>query len=597
MLKAREEVNEKHKWDIEAMYQSLDSWEADFAQVQMQKDEVKALQGTLGSSAESLYKVLSLKDELSMKAENVYVFAHLKHDEDTANPEYQALSARADHLITEVYALISFIEPEILGVDKAKLDSYIASYEPLSTYKHYIDEIVRLREHTLSDEMENVLAKVSEIGQAASKIFEMLNNADLKFGTIIDENGNEKELTHGSYLSFMESQNRDVRKAAFLALYKAYIEHKNTLAESYAASVRNDVFFASQRKYKSCLEASLTPSNIPTSVYHNLIESVNAHLPSLHKYMEIRKKALGLSELHMYDIYVPLITEANNDIGYDKACERVIKSLAPMGDEYVGALKAGLDSRWIDIYENKGKKSGAYSWGSYLSHPYILLNYDNKVNDMFTLTHEIGHSMQSYLSRQNQPYVYGSYTLFVAEVASTVNEALLMEYLLNTEKDEFMKKHLINYYIEQFRGTVFRQTMFAEFELKTHEMAEAGEALTSQVMNKMYRELNEKYFGKNVILDEEIDYEWSRIPHFYRPFYVYQYATGYAAAIALSKKILGGNVDGYLQFLKSGSSMYPIDQLKVAGVDMGEPEAVNMALETFGKLVDELGEILGGQNR
>jgi len=587
MPKTREQVNEKHKWDMEAMYKNVTDWEADFAWLSAKKDEVKSLKGTLGQSAESLYRCLSERDELLMKAENVYVYAHLKHDEDTANAEYQALSSRSASLLTDVYADISFIEPEILEMDEAKLKNYLENHAPLGIYKHYFDGILRLKEHTLSDEMEEVLAKVSEIGQAASKIFSMLNNADLKFGVIEDEDGNDKELTHGSYLSFMESRDRGVRKAAFTSLYKAYIDHKNTLAESYAASVRNDVFFATQRKYESCLDASLKGNNIPVSVYHNLIKAVNDNLPSLHKYMDIRKKALGVDELHMYDIYVPLVAEVDNHIDYEKAGETIMKSLAPMGNEYLDALKAGLESKWVDIYENENKKSGAYSWGSYLSHPYILMNYDNKVNDMFTLTHEIGHSMQSHFTRKSQPFIYGDYTIFVAEVASTVNEALLMDYLLKTEKEATMRKYLINYYIEQFRGTVFRQTMFAEFELKTHEMAEAGEALTSDVMNKIYRELNEKYFGPNVVLDDEIAYEWSRIPHFYRAFYVYQYATGFAAAVALSKKILDGDVDGYLAFLKSGSSKYPIEQLKLADIDMSEPDAVNMALRLFGELVDE----------
>ncbi|MCL2565239.1 MAG: oligoendopeptidase F [Defluviitaleaceae bacterium] len=586
-LKTREEIKEEYKWDIGAMYKTDADWEADFSKVKEGAGAVAALKGTLGSSAESLHNCLKLKDELYMIAENIYVYANLKHDEDTENPTYQALSARVDSLLTEVMAQLSFIEPEILAIDKGTLGGYINNYEPLKPYKHYIEGILRLKEHTLSDEMETVLAKVSEIGQAASKIFTMLNNADLKFGTIKDENGKDKEVTHGSYLSLMESKSRDVRKAAFEALYKAYIAHKNTLAESYAASVRNAVFFAKERKYKSCLDASLFGNNIPTEVYHNLIKTVHAHLPSLHKYMEVRKRALKIDTLHIYDIYVPLVPEIDTNIDYDKAKDMVIKSLAPLGDEYVSELKAGFDARWVDIYENKGKKSGAYSWGSYKSHPYILLNYDNKVNDMFTLTHEIGHSMHSHLTRKNQAFVYGDYTLFVAEVSSTVNEALLMEYLLNTEKDGNMKKYLINYYMEQFRATLFRQTMFAEFELKTHEMVEAGEALTSQELNKIYRELNEKYFGKSVALDEQIDYEWSRIPHFYRPFYVYQYATGHSAAIALSRKILDGNTDGYLKFLKSGSSMYPIDQLKMAGVDMGNPEAVDLALNVFDELVDK----------
>ena len=585
-LKKREEINEDYKWDLKVMYPTDDKWEADFISVKKSKETVAALKGTLSDSAESLYNCLSQKDELFMIAENIYVYAHLKHDEDTEDPTYQAISARVDSLLTEAAADLSFIEPEILAIDSETLTNYVENYEPLKLYKHYIEGILRLSEHTLSDEMENVLAQVSEIGQAASKIFTMLNNADMKFESIKDEDGNDREVTHGSYLGLMESKSRTVREAAFRSLYSAFIAHKNTLAESYAASVRNDVFFAKQRRYDSCLDAALKANNIPQSVYHSLIKTVNAHLPSLHKYMDVRKKILGLSELHMYDIYVPLVPEIDTQIDYNKAKETIISSLAPLGEEYVRELKSGFDSKWIDIYENKGKKSGAYSWGSYSSPPYILMNYDNKTNDMFTLTHELGHSLHSHFSRKNQEFVYGDYTIFVAEVSSTVNEALLMEHLLNTETDDNMKKYLINYYMEQFRGTLFRQTMFAEFELKTHEMAEAGEALTNQALNSIYRELNEKYFAKSVVLDEEIDYEWSRIPHFYRPFYVYQYATGYAAAIALSRKILKGDTAGYLKFLKSGSSMYPIDQLKMAGVDMSNPEAIDMALNVFDGLVE-----------
>jgi len=360
MIKERKEIDEKYKWDMEAMYKSLAAWETDFEQVSKQKELVKSLKGTLGQNAENLYKCLNARDELIMKAENVYVYAHLRRDEDTANPEYQALSARADSLFTDVYADISFIEPEILEIETDKLRTFIESYEPLALYKHHLDEMLRLKEHTLSDEMEEVLAKVSEIGQAASKIFGVLNNADLNFGKIRDEDGNEKDLTHGSYIGFLESRDRSVRKAAFTSMYKAYIDHKNTLAESYAASVRNDIFFATQRKYESCLDASLKANNIPVSVYHNLIKAVNDNLSALHKYMDIRKKTLGVDELHMYDVHVPLVGEIDNHIDYETAKETVIKSLAPMGLEYVDALKAGLDKRWVDIYENKNKRSGAY---------------------------------------------------------------------------------------------------------------------------------------------------------------------------------------------------------------------------------------------
>ena len=499
------------------------------------------------------------------------------------------MSGKADTLITMYSSVCSFIEPEILSVPSEEIEKALKNTAELSVYKHYIKDILREKEHILPAEQENILAQVYEIAQAPDNIFGMLNNADLKFDDIKDEKGNLLPMTHGKYISYLESPDREIRKQAFYSCYSAYLKQKNTLSAIYGASVKKDVFFSKVRKYNSALEASLFQTNIPVSVYHNLIATVNKFLPLMHRYIDIRKKKLNLEELHMYDLYTPIVKDADTKMPYEKAKEIIIKALSPLGDEYISNLKKGLSEGWIDIYENEGKRSGAYAWGAYGCHPYVSLNYDETINSMFTLVHEMGHAMHSHYTWSNQPYVYGDYTIFVAEVASTVNEALLMEYLLKTTTDKNAGEYLINYFLEQFRGTLFRQTMFAEFELITHELVEKGETLTFDGLCKIYRELNVKYFGNNIVIDDEIDREWARIPHFYNAFYVYQYATGYSAAIALSQKILKENgASDYLEFLKKGSSEYSIDLLKTAGVDMSVSKPIEDAMEVFKGLLDKI---------
>ncbi len=594
-IKKRSEVSEEFKWKISDLCESDEKWESLFSEAMNEIKKIGEYKGKIQDKnnyknfGKTLLNCLKAKDKAGIITETVYVYANLRANEDSGNSKYQAMSGRADTLITAFSSESAFIEPELLEVPENEIKKALSENSELKIYEHYLMDILRSKEHILPAEQEDILARVYEIAQAPDNIFGMLNNADLKFDDIKDEKGNLVPMTHGKYISYLESPNREIRKQAFESCYKAYLKQKNTLAAIYVSSVKKDVFFANVRKYPSSLEASLFSTNIPVSVYHNLIAEVNKHLPLMHRYINIRKKKLKLDELHMYDIYAPIVKDANTKMDYDKAKEIVIKALQPMGDEYVSQLKKGLSEGWIDIYENEGKRSGAYAWGAYGNHPYVSLNYDGTINSMFTLAHEMGHAMHSHYTWSNQPYVYGDYTIFVAEVASTVNEALLMEYLLKTTDDENGKNYLINYFLEQFRGTLFRQTMFAEFELITHELTEKGETLTYDRLCEIYRDLNIKYFGENIVIDHEIDREWARIPHFYNAFYVYQYATGYSAAIALSQKILKENgARDYIEFLKGGSSKYSIDLLKTAGVDMSDSKPIEEAMSVFKDLLDKI---------
>jgi len=594
-IKKRSEVSEEYKWKINDLCESDERWDALFAEAIEEIKKIGAYRGKISDKnnyknfGKTLLDCLKAKDKAGIITETVYVYANLRANEDSANSKYQAMSGKADTLIVAFSSESSFIEPELLEVPETEIKKAISENNELKVYEHYLMDTLRSKEHILPAEQEDILAQVYEIAQAPDNIFGMLNNADLKFDDIKDEKGNLVPMTHGKYVSYLESPDREVRKQAFMSCYEAYFKQKNTLAAIYCSSVKKDVFFAKVRKYSSSLEASLFTANIPVSVYHNLIAEVNKHLPLLHRYINIRKKKLKLDELHMYDIYAPIVEDADTKMDYEKAKEIVIKALAPMGEEYVALLKKGLSEGWTDVYENEGKRSGAYAWGAYGNHPYVSLNYDGTINSMFTLAHEMGHALHSYYTWSNQPYVYGDYTIFVAEVASTVNEALLMEYLLETTEDKKAKSYLINYFLEQFRGTLFRQTMFAEFELITHELTENGETLTYDKLCEIYRGLNVKYFGEGITVDCEIDREWSRIPHFYNAFYVYQYATGYSAAISLSQKILKENGSkNYIEFLKGGSSKYSIDLLKIAGVDMSESKPIEDAMSVFKDLLDKI---------
>ena len=511
------------------------------------------------------------------------------------NSTYQGYAAQAQAAATRLSAAEAFFEPELLAMEESRLQGFLKEDPKLEKYRLLIDRIWRRKEHTLSAAGEEILAKTYEMATAPDDIFSMFNDADAKFGTIRDENGKEVELTHGRFGGFMESSDRRVRKEAFEALYQTYDQFKNTLAATYSANVKKAKFYADVRKYPSALAAALAPGNIPTEVYDNLIETVHRFLPAMYRYVALRKRALGVEELHMYDVYVPLVADQTKKIPFAEAKEIVKRGLAPMGEEYVSHLEEGFDHRWIDVYENRGKRSGAYSWGAYGTHPYVLLNYQGKLDDVFTLVHEMGHALHSWYSNANQPYVYSGYLIFVAEVASTCNESLLMQYLLKESKDKKEKAYLLNHFIDQFKGTLFRQTMFAEFEKITHEMYAKGESLTAERLCAVYMDLNRKYFGEEMVSDPQIALEWARIPHFYTEFYVYQYATGFSCAIALSKRILEmgeAGVADYMKFLKGGCSKDPIELLKMAGVDISTPKPVEDALQLFEELVSELEELL-----
>ena len=594
-LKQRNEIPNEYKWNIQAMYPYESQWDKDVAESVEKAEAFAKFKGKLTESSATLLEALRERDAIWQKLEHAFVYAAMKKDEDNREDKYQAMDDKCGSAIAKVSAAMSFFTPELLEASEDTILGYIAENEGLKQYEFLLKSALKEKEHVLSAAEENILAQMSEVLGATNDVFKMLNNADLTFGTIIDEDGDEVPLTHGNYITFMESQDREVRKQAFTNMYEAYKKLNNTIATNYNYNTKTDVVGARIRKYASSLNAALDGNDISTDVYRNLIAEVRKSLPVVHKYVELRKKVLGVDELKMYDVYVPMVNLPKKDISFEEAVEMMAEGLAPLGEEYINQVRAGIKEGWIDVFENQGKTSGAYSFGSYSSMPYILLNYTNTIKDVFTIVHEMGHSMHSYYTRKTQPYTYGDHSIFTAEVASTVNESLLIQHLLKTEKDPEMRKYLINFYIEEFRTTLFRQTMFAEFELLAHEELEKGGVLTPQWLNDTYEQLNSDYFGPAMSKDEYIKYEWSRIPHFYRGFYVYQYATGYSAATAISSKILNEGTkarDNYIEFLKSGSSNYPVELLKIAGVDMASPEPVKMAMETFKNLVDEFEKLM-----
>ncbi|EMS69962.1 oligoendopeptidase F [Ruminiclostridium cellobioparum] len=594
-LPKRQDIDSKFKWKLEDIYSDNSLWEQDFKKVKELAEQIKDLQGKLAESAQRLLECFKKSDELLSLNDKVFVYARMKRDENNGDATYQALTDRASSLATEVFAAISYIVPEMLSIPEETLLSYVNSDKELSVYMFSIKENLRQKEHILSEKEEQILAMSAEISDIGGDVFTMFNNADIKFPYIKDEEGEEIEVTKGRYIAFLESKDRRVRKDAFEAVYSSYKKMKNTLAASLTGNVKKNRFYSLVRKYPSALEASLDNDNISVDVYTTLIDTVNKNLPLLDRYLKLRKKVLKLDELHMYDLYVPMVEEFDKKIPYEEARTIVAEALKPLGEEYIGYLQKGMNSAWIDVYENEGKTSGAYAWGAYKTHPYVLLNYQNKINDVFTLAHEMGHALHSYYTNMTQPYVYSEYKIFVAEVASTVNESLLMRYLLPRASSKQEKAYLLNHYLEEFRGTVFRQVMFAEFEKIIHEKVEQGEALNAQELSDIYYGLNKKYFGEAVTVDEDIAMEWSRIPHFYSSFYVYKYATGFSSATAIAEKILTEGkpaVDKYLEFLKSGGSNYPLELLKIAGVDLSTPQPIQDALNVFEKTLDELEELL-----
>ncbi|WP_409294730.1 oligoendopeptidase F [Peribacillus sp. SCS-26] len=594
-LPARSEIPVNDTWKLEDIFATDKDWETEFQGVKEEIKKADAYKGTLGESPDKLFAALQFQDEIMERLGRLYTYAHMRYDQDTTNSFYQGFDDRAKTLYTQAASAFSFAVPEILGIDPQTIESYLDEHGELKLYKQALDEINLQRPHVLSADQEALLAQASEAMSASQNTFGMLNNADLEFPAIKDEDGETVEITHGRYIRFLESEDRRVREEAFKAVYGTYGKFKNTFASTLAGTVKKDNFNAQIRNYDSARHAALSANNIPETVYDNLVNTVNDNLSLLHRYVDLRKKVLKLDELHIYDMYTPLVKDVKMKVSYEEAKEYVINGLAPLGEEYSSILKEGFEKRWVDVHENKGKRSGAYSSGAYGTNPYILMNWQDNVNNLFTLAHEFGHSVHSYYTRKSQPYPYGNYSIFVAEVASTCNEALLNDYMLKTVDDEKKRLYLLNHYLEGFRGTVFRQTMFAEFEHLIHQKSQEGEALTSELLTKEYYELNKKYFGTNIVIDDEIGLEWSRIPHFYYNYYVYQYATGFSAATALSKSILEEGepaVGRYIEFLKSGSSDYPIEVLKKAGVDMNQAEPIQQACRVFEEKLNEMESLL-----
>ncbi|WP_026890120.1 oligoendopeptidase F [Lacrimispora aerotolerans] len=590
-MKKRDEIPVSDTWNLADILPSEAAWEDLFRETEQAIAGYKRYEGHLAESGEMLFSCLKFDEEVSLKIETLFVYGKQKSDEDTGNARYQEFAAKARALSYQAASLSAFLVPEILTIPENTLSEYQEKLPELKRYKRTLEIIMKKKEHTLSAAEEALLAKSLEATSGASDIFNMFNNADAKFPEILDENQEPVKITHGNYIALMEKQDRRVRKSAFEALYSIYKQFGNTLASTFFSNVKQAAFYASARNYTSSRAHSLSENEIPEEVYDNLIKAVREGISYLHEYVSIRKEALGVDELHMYDLYVPMVSLEEKKISFDEAKTMVLEGLKPLGEEYLALLKEGFDNRWIDVYENEGKRSGAYSWGVYGIHPYVLLNFNGTLDSVFTLAHEMGHALHSWFSDKNQSYVDAGYKIFVAEVASTCNEALLIRHLLDTTKDKSERAYLVNHFMDSFRGTLYRQAMFAEFEAETHRLVKEGQILTADLLGQTYHKLNEFYFGPDMVVDPEIDFEWSRIPHFYTPFYVYQYATGFSAAVAISSKILSGDqevIEGYFKFLSGGNSMTPIDLLKLCGVDMSTAEPVKDALLVFAGLLKEM---------
>lgn len=592
-LISRSEQKKENTWDVEKMFASDEVWEEQFKALQTEIPKTASYAGRLGEGPEVLTEALDLIYGLSRRLENLLVYAHLRSDEDTANAKYQDLQMRIRTLYLQFAAEASYVDPEMLEIGEKTLKKWLESYEPLKAYERKLELLIRQAPHTLDKEQEALLASAQEALSAPATAYALLNNADLDFGSVEHE-GKTIEINHANFVLLQQSPDRELRRKVYEKYYEAFRQHENTIASLFQSNIKASMFQSRARKFPSTRAMYLFDSNVPETLYDNLIETVHDFLPAMHRYVELRKKLLGVDELHFYDVYVSLIDDYEKSYDFEEAKELVLKAVEPLGEDYVEIVRGAFRDRWMDIYPNKGKRSGAYSSGSYDSLPYMLLNYNGSLDNVFTLIHEMGHSVHSYLTKTHQPYPTGDYKIFVAEVASTCNEALLMHYLLEHTEDKTMRRVLVNEYLEKFKSTLFRQTMFAEFEKIVHAKAQNGESLTAPVLNAVYRKLNEDYFGPAMVADDTIALEWARIPHFYRDFYVYQYATGYSAAIALSRRILKEGepaVKDYLKFLSSGSSADPIDLLKMAGVDMNEKTAVASALELFESLVSEMEEL------
>ena len=590
-VKDRKDIDIKDTWNLESIYANNELWEEDYAALEKDAAEFAKLKGAIEADVSKIPAVLDAYYGLHRRLSKLSVYARMRFDQDTTDSTYQTMSAKIGSLGVKIGAASAFVEPEILSYSKEQLEAAEKENERTAYYGRKIEEMLRGQEHTLDAEKEELLAAAGDMAEAPDDIFSVLMNADMKYPDIVLEDGTHLPLTNSTYISYMESPDRAVREGAFKTLYGQIASLKNTFAAIYRGNLKQAKFYAQSRKYSSARAMYLADSNVPESVYDNLLSAVHEALPMMYRYVAVRKKVLGVDKLHMYDVYTPIVAAQNQTYEFEQAKQMVLEALKPMGEDYLSHAREGLENRWIDIYPNKGKKGGAYSWGCYDSQPFILLNYTKNLDSVFTLIHEMGHSIHSYYSRTAQDYAYSDYKIFVAEVASTCNECLLMHDLLEKTTDKEQRKYLLNHYLDSFKGTLFRQTMFAEFEKTAHDYCAQGKPLTAEALSQMYLELNQKYFGPDMEKDEEIAYEWMRIPHFYTPFYVYQYATGYSAAVALSAKILKEGkpaVDAYMNFLKGGESKDPIDLLKMAGVDMTTEKPVADALALFGELVTEL---------
>lgn len=589
----RSEVASEYKWKINDIYASDEAWERDLEKARAAAEIIPQYKGQLCVSAQKLLEYMQYDDELTVLLENLINYAQRKNDEDTREARYQDMVSRIETVLVQISGAAAFVTPEILSISDETLDGFYKACPDMELYRLCLDRVRIKREHILSENEERLMALSGELMSSPDNIFSMLNDADMKFPDAVDGEGNSHQVTHGSFIPLMQSDDRALRKSAFMSLYSVYEGYKNTSAAILASQTKCLNFRAKARRYNSTLEAALSGNEVSVSVYKQLIEAVNENLPYMHRYVRLRKKLLGVEQLHAYDLYCPMVKDVDFEIPFPQAKQEVYDSLAPMGEEYRKIFTEGCENGWIDVYENEGKRSGAYSAGARV-HPFVLLNHKDTLNCEFTLAHEMGHAIHSYLSNKNQPVCYADYVIFVAEVASTCNESLLMQHLLKTTTDKKRRAYLINYFLEQFRTTLYRQTMFAEFELIINEKTENGESLTADALCEIYRGLNLKYYGEDIVIDSQLDMEWARIPHFYYNYYVYQYATGFSAAIALSQRILTEGADAvkdYIGFLSGGCSKDPISLLKGAGVDMTTAKPVNDALKMFSALLDEMEEL------
>jgi len=589
MVLQRNEINEKDTWDLSTIFEKDQKWEEELALLTEDTKQAASLEGHLLDSAESLLDITERYLDLSRRLEKLYVYAHMKNDQDTRVAKYQEYYAKAMALYSQLDQVFSFYEPEFMAITEDQYRNFLAEEPKLQTYKHFFDKLLQNKEHVLSQREEELLAGAGEIFGAASETFAILDNADIAFPFVKDEDGNEVQLSHGVYMRLVESKNREVRRGAYEALYSTYEQYQHTYAKTLQTNVKVQNYRAKVRNYKSAREAALAANFVPESVYDNLVSAVRKHLPLLHRYLSLRSKILGIPDLKMYDVYTPL-SSVEYSFTYEEALKKAEEALAVLGEDYLSRVKRAFSERWIDVYENQGKRSGAYSGGSYDTNAFMLLNWQDNLDNLFTLVHETGHSMHSSYTRETQPYVYGDYSIFLAEIASTTNENILTEKLLQEVQDDATRFAILNNFLDGFRGTVFRQTQFAEFEHAIHQADQNGEVLTSEFLNNLYADLNQEYYGLSKEDNPQIQYEWARIPHFYYNYYVYQYSTGFAAASALAEKIVHGSQDDrdrYIDYLKAGKSDYPLNIMRKAGVDMEKEDYLNDAFAVFERRLDE----------